>query len=220
MIALIDRTLRIILADDHPIFLIGLRVVLEQDDRARVIAQASSPDELLQVLHSQACDVVVTDFMMPTEQHNDGLRLLQRIRRDFPDLPIVVVTTLNNAALFRTIVQLKIQGLLSKASVASELPAAIDSVRRHRTYLSDSVRQTLLDAEGCAADPSLPASKLSPREAEVIRMLASGHSVMGIATYLNRSKQTVSAQKVSAMRKLGLANDAALFLYLQENGLY
>lgn len=220
MNALIDRTLRIILADDHPIFLIGLRVVLEQDNCAQVIAQAGSPNELLQLLHSQACDVVVTDFMMPTEQHNDGLRLLQRIRRDFPDLPIVVVTTLNNAALFRTILQLKIQGLLSKASVASELPSAIASVRQQRVYVSESVRRTLLEAEDCGADPSLPVNKLSPRELEVMRMLASGQSVMNIAAHLKRSKQTVSAQKVSAMRKLGLANDAALFLYLQENGLY
>jgi two-component system capsular synthesis response regulator RcsB len=217
--ALIDRTLRIILADDHPIFLIGLRVVLEQDPLAQVVGQAGSPDELLQLLQRQTCDVLVTDFMMPTEQQNDGLRLLQRIRRDFPELPIVVVTTLNNAALFRTILALGIQGLLSKASVASELPEAISKVRRQSTYMADSVRRTLLEAGDYGTDESTPVHKLSPRELEVMRMLASGNSVMGIATRLNRSKQTVSAQKISAMRKLGLVNDAALFLYLQENGL-
>lgn len=217
MSALIDRTLRIILADDHPIFLIGLRVVLEQDNSAQVIAQAGSPGELLQLLYSEVCDVVVTDFMMPTPQQNDGLRLLERIRRDFPELPIVVVTTLNNAALFKSILQLNIQGLLGKASVASELPAAIAKVRQRQAYLSDSVRRTLLEAEDHGTD--LSASKLSPREQEVMRMLAAGQSVMSIASHLNRSKQTVSAQKISAMRKLGLANDAALFLYLQENGL-
>jgi two-component system capsular synthesis response regulator RcsB len=217
--ALTDQTLRIILADDHPIFLIGLRVVLEQNSLAQVVAQAASPDELLQLLHNHACDVLVTDFMMPTEQQNDGLRLLQRIRRDFPDLPIIVVTTLNNAALFRTILELGIQGLLSKASVASELPEAISNVRRQDTYVADSVRHTLLAAADYGTDENTPVSKLSPRELEVMRMLASGNSVMGIATRLNRSKQTVSAQKISAMRKLGLDNDAALFLYLQENGL-
>ena len=219
MSAFIDRTLRIILADDHPIFLIGLRVVLEQDNRAQVIAQAGSPSELLQLLHTKVCDVVVTDFMMPTQQQDDGLRMLERIRRDFPELPIVIVTTLNNAALFRSILQLNIHGLLGKASVASELPAAIARVRQRRAYLSDSVRRTLREAEDYGTDSPLSANKLSPREQEVMRLLASGQSVTSIATHLNRSKQTVSAQKVSAMRKLGLANDAALFLYLQENGL-
>ncbi|EPM70206.1 LuxR response regulator receiver, partial [Pseudomonas syringae pv. actinidiae ICMP 18804] len=60
-----DRPLRVIVADDHPIFLIGLRVVLEQDDLAHVVAEAGNPDALLQALASHACDVLVTDFMMP-----------------------------------------------------------------------------------------------------------------------------------------------------------
>ncbi|MCD5982327.1 MULTISPECIES: response regulator transcription factor [Pseudomonas] len=211
--------LRIILADDHPIFLIGLRVVIEQDNAATVVAQASNPDELLAALNGHDCDVLVTDFMMPVEQQNDGLRLLQRIQRDFPDLPVVVVTTLTNAGLFQAMLDLNVQGLLSKASVAGELPAAIESVRRGRVFLADSVRRVLQDARQLGPDSPLALEQLSPRELEVLRLLSAGHAVGRIATRLNRSKQTVSAQKVSAMRKLGLANDAALFIYLQEHGL-
>lgn len=219
MSASTGHPLRIILADDHPIFLIGLRVVLEQDNAATVVAQASNPDELLAALNGHDCDVLVTDFMMPVEQQNDGLRLLQRIRRDFPDLPVVVVTTLTNAGLFQAMLDLNVQGLLSKASVAGELPAAIKSVRRGRVFLADSVRRVLQDARQLGPDSPLALEQLSPRELEVLRLLSAGHAVGRIATRLNRSKQTVSAQKVSAMRKLGLANDAALFIYLQEHGL-
>ncbi|MEE4622912.1 response regulator transcription factor [Pseudomonas alliivorans] len=219
MSASTGHPLRIILADDHPIFLIGLRVVIEQDNAATVVAQASNPDELLAALNGHDCDVLVTDFMMPVEQQNDGLRLLQRIRRDFPDLPVVVVTTLTNAGLFQAMLDLNVQGLLSKASVAGELPAAIESVRRGRVFLADSVRRVLQDARQLGPDSPLALEQLSPRELEVLRLLSAGHAVGRIATRLNRSKQTVSAQKVSAMRKLGLANDAALFIYLQEHGL-
>ncbi|MEE4372639.1 response regulator transcription factor [Pseudomonas alliivorans] len=219
MSASTGHPLRIILADDHPIFLIGLRVVLEQDNAATVVAQASNPDELLAALNGHDCDVLVTDFMMPVEQQNDGLRLLQRIQRDFPDLPVVVVTTLTNAGLFQAMLDLNVQGLLSKASVAGELPAAIESVRRGRVFLADSVRRVLQDARQLGPDSPLALEQLSPRELEVLRLLSAGHAVGRIATRLNRSKQTVSAQKVSAMRKLGLANDAALFIYLQEHGL-
>ncbi|MGQ3824728.1 response regulator [Pseudomonas alliivorans] len=219
MSASTDHPLRIILADDHPIFLIGLRVVLEQDNAATVVAQASNPDELLAALNGHDCDVLVTDFMMPVEQQNDGLRLLQRIQRDFPDLPVVVVTTLTNAGLFQAMLDLNVQGLLSKASVAGELPAAIESVRRGRVFLADSVRRVLQDARQLGPDSPLALEQLSPRELEVLRLLSAGHAVGRIANRLNRSKQTVSAQKVSAMRKLGLANDAALFIYLQEHGL-
>ncbi|MDU8628619.1 response regulator transcription factor [Pseudomonas syringae group sp. 243L2] len=214
-----DRPLRVIVADDHPIFLIGLRVVLEQDNLATVVAEACNPDELLQVLARHPCDVLVTDFMMPVELQNDGLRLLQRIHRDFPALPVIVVTTLSNAGLFQSMLGLNVRGLLSKASLTGELPAAIRGVQRGEFFVADSVRRVLREARQYGPDALLPAEKLSPRELEVLRLLSAGHTVGQIAAQLNRSKQTVSAQKVAAMRKLGLANDAALFIYLQESGM-
>lgn len=213
------QPLRIILADDHPIFLIGLTVVIQSNDRARVIAQASTPDELLARLRDLPCDLLVTDFMMPVQDQNDGLRLLERIRRQYPALPIIVVTMLNNAGLFRSMLALKIEGLLGKASMANELPEAIDAVSHGKPFISESVQRTLLQATDYGSDNLVAMQDLSPRELEVIRLLASGISVGAVAAQLNRSKQTVSSQKVNAMRKLGLANDAALFIYLQEHGL-
>lgn len=213
------QALRVILADDHPIFLIGLKVVIEQENRAQVVAQASSPHQLLEGLKANPCDLLVTDFMMPVEDQNDGLRLLERIRREHPSLPIIVVTMLSNAGLFNAMLALGVQGLLSKGSVAGELPTAIDRVRAGGTFVADSVKRILLEAGDYGSDMLVAPEQLSPRELEVIRLLAAGHSVGAIALQLNRSKQTVSAQKVNAMRKLGLANDAALFIYLQEHGL-
>ncbi len=215
----IDRTLRVILADDHPIFLIGLQVVLEQDSTVKVVAVASSPTELDEQLKVHPCDLLITDFIMPAEQRNDGLRLLERVRRRYPHLPIVVVTMLNNAGLFHSILALEVNALLSKASLASELPAAIRNIRLNKPYVAASVRQALLAAGDFGTDTLIAHERLTPKEWEVLRLLAAGRSVGELATHLNRSKQTVSAQKVSAMRKLGLANDAALFIYLQEHGL-
>ena len=214
-----NKPMRVILADDHPIFLIGLKVVIEQGLRAQVIAEAMAPDELLEKLREHPCDLLITDFMMPVEDQNDGLRLLERVRREHPTLPIIVVTMLNNAGLFRSMLALDIQGLLSKASMANELPAAIESVSRGKPFIADSVQQSLREAADYGSDTLVALQDLSPRELEVIRLFATGISVGAIAAQLNRSKQTVSAQKVSAMRKLGLANDAALFIYLQEHGL-
>lgn len=214
-----DKTLRVILADDHPIFLIGLKVVIEQRPHARVIAQASAPDELLEALRNGPCDLLITDFMMPVQDQNDGLRLLERIRREHPALPIIVVTMLNNAGLFRSMLALHVDGLLSKASMAGELPAAIDRISIGKPFIADSVQRMLLEATDHGSGTLVALEELSPRELEVIRLIAAGNAVGTIAAHLHRSKQTVSAQKVSAMRKLGLANDAALFIYLQEHGL-
>lgn len=211
--------LRIVLADDHPIFRIGLRAVLQQAPDLVVVGEASSPLELTQWLQEGECDLLITDFMMPAEHQSDGLRLLETIRRRWPQLPILVVTMLNNAGLFRSMLGLGVKGVLGKASLVSELPIAIGQVRRNKVFLAESVSQALLQDGEIRPDRLFEREALSPRETEVTRLLAGGLSVGEIAAQLNRSKQTVSAQKVSAMRKLGVANDAALFIYLQEHGL-
>jgi len=214
-----EPPLRIVIADDHPIFLIGLRAVLERDTHISIVGEANSPQALSALLQHSTCDVVVTDFMMPVEPQADGLRLIEQLRRHYPHLPIVVVTMLNNAGLFHSILALGVMGLLSKASLADELPQAIRQVRQQRTYVAQTIRQALSLAGEVGADRLHSQEHLSPRELEVIRLLASGMTVGEIAAHLHRSKQTVSAQKVSAMRKLGLVNDAALFIYVQEHGL-
>lgn len=211
-----EQPLRIVLADDHPIFLIGLRAVLERDERLTIVGEANSPEALAELLRECACDVLVTDFMMPATPQADGLRLIEQVRRHYPALPIVVVTMLNNAGLFHAILELGVMGLLSKASLADELPQAIRHVRQQRRYVAQAISQALkLGSE----DRVQSQDQLSPRELEIIRLLAGGLTVGEIAAHLHRSKQTVSAQKVSAMRKLGLNNDAALFIYVQEHGL-
>ncbi|QLG91546.1 response regulator transcription factor [Pseudomonas yamanorum] len=214
-----EKLLRIVLADDHPIFLIGLRAVLERDAQVSIVGEASSPQALTELLQYCTCDVLVTDFMMPAEPQADGLRLIEQLRRHYPSLPIVVVTMLNNAGLFHSILELGVMGLLSKASLADELPEAIRQVRLQRCYVAHTIRQALSFAGEVGPDRLQSQEQLSPRELEVIRLLAAGLTVGEIAANLNRSKQTVSTQKVSAMRKLGLSNDAALFIYGQEHGL-
>lgn len=214
-----EQPLRIVIADDHPIFLIGLRAVLERDEQVRIVGEATSPQDLAALLQRCPCDVLVTDFMMPAEPQADGLRLIEHLRRHYPDLPIVVVTMLNNAGLFHSILELGVMGLLSKASLADELPEAIDKVRQQRPYVARTIEQALALAGAVGADRLHSQHQLSPQELEVIRLLAGGKTVGEIAAHLNRSKQTVSAQKVSAMRKLGLISDAALFIYVQEHGL-
>ncbi|QXI29621.1 response regulator transcription factor [Pseudomonas vanderleydeniana] len=211
--------LRIVLADDHPIFLIGLRAVIERESTLCVVGEASTPGELFERLDNTPCDALVTDFMMPTTDRNDGLRMIEALQRSHPALPIVVVTMLNNAGLLRCILDQGVRGLLSKASLANELPMAIRHVRQGKVFVADSVRQTLALAGEVGTHRLGDREQLSPRELEVTRLLAAGRTVGEIAARLCRSKQTVSAQKISAMRKLGLPNDAALFLYLQEQGL-
>ncbi|MDI9239810.1 response regulator transcription factor [Lysobacter sp. LF1] len=207
---------RIVLADDHPIVSRGVRMLLEQASGLRVVAEVASPDELMTVLAATPCDLLVTDFNMPGEQA-DGLNLLQLLGRRWPELPVVVLTQLGNPGTLGNISRLSnVRGVVSKADAVKELHVAINAAVANRNYVSASVKRQL-DLSG--ADASDATAALSKREAEVMRLFASGHTVSEIARQLNRSVKTVSSQKVEAMRKLGVTSDLELYSYAREHGL-
>ncbi|WP_233264165.1 response regulator transcription factor [Lysobacter panacisoli] len=208
---------RIVLADDHPIVSSGVRMLLEQSSDLRVVAEVTSPDELIRVLGSTECDLVVTDFNMPGEQAADGLSLLQLLGRRWPERPIVVLTQLGNSATLNSIARLpNVRGLVSKADTVKELPMAVQAATVGRQYISVSVKRQFDLARTEAPGAT---TTLSRREAEVMRLFASGNTVSEIARQLNRSVKTVSSQKVEAMRKLGVKSDLEFYSYAREHGL-
>lgn len=209
------NALRIVVADDHAVVVAGVRAVLERaDPPLEVVAAAQGAEELLAVLARVACDVVVTDFSMPSpnDHGQDGLRMLQTIRRNHPLLRVVVLTMLDNPSILRAVRELA-HGLVSKRSDLRELPAAIAVVGAGRSYLSPLL-QPVLEAEGARGEAALTA-----RETEVVRLFAEGHSVSEIARRLNRSVKTISHQKADAMRKLGFDNHSQLYAYARDRGL-
>lgn len=207
----------IILADDHPIVSSGVRMLLEQDPAMRVVAEATSPDELLRTLDAVACGLVVTDFNMPGEQAADGLSLLQLLGRRWPDLPVVVLTQIGNPGVLNNIARLaNVRGVVSKADAMKELPLAVKAATVGRSYVSSTVKRQFDLTQGDSPEST---TTLSKREAEVMRLFALGHTVSEIARQLNRSVKTVSSQKVEAMRKLGVKSDLEFYAYAREHGL-
>jgi len=93
--------LRVIIADDHPIVRIGQKVVIEANGKCKVVGEANGPDELLRVLGSTPCDVLVTDFAMPGGQQADGYVLLGLLQRQYPGVPVILVTMFANIATLR-----------------------------------------------------------------------------------------------------------------------
>lgn len=162
-------------------------------------------------------DIVVTDFAMD-EGQQDGLRLLRRLQQQHPDIKIVVLTMLTNGALLNSILSLGVHCIVSKRGVQKHLATAIENATNSRPFLSPDLKARLEEANSLSSTPSADKELLlSPRQIETLRLLRSGLSVSEIATSLNRSKKTISAQKQGAMAKLGLQNNAQLFEYLQNN---
>lgn len=199
---------KILIADDHPVFLMGLRALISStlSDSYTIIGEAQNVDQLLKVLEKQMPDVLLTDFNMPGEKQSDGLRLISTLRRKYPDLPIVVITVLSNQGLVNSILAAGVFAVINKQSLATELTHCLQSLFQGRdAFIPETITQRK--------------SLMSPRELEVIRLLFQGHSVNSIAAMLSRTKQTISAQKKSAMNKIGVSSDLELFEYLRNVGL-
>ncbi|MBL0541960.1 response regulator [Aeromonas sp. 25-248] len=208
---------KIILADDHPLILAGIRSLITQSHiGCDIVAEAHQVSELLKTLQQHDCDLLITDFSMPGDKRCDGLAMIQQLRREYPELPIIVLTQIHNAGILQSLIQSGVSGIILKKAVLNELTDAIRQIKTGRHYIGNSVNTVLAEA-GLLHQP--PAVQLTPRENEVVRLLASGMSVTQVAEYLNRSVKTISTQKKSAMLRLGLQSDSALFHYAREMGL-
>lgn len=212
--------LRIVLADDHPFVLLGIRATFSMDENLEVVAEAASAAELLRLLAYTPCDVLVTDFAMPEQglQAEDGLRLIKRLRRDWPAIRIVVLTSMSNVAILRSILAAGAMSLLNKVESMDELAAAVRFAGVGRRYLSTSIVSALAVA-GAETVGLGEGPRLSPREIEVVRMFASGLSITEIARFMKRDVRTISRQKRDAMGKLGVQNDPGLFAFARAHGL-
>lgn len=214
--------MRIVVCDDHPVVVMGIRAILAtQHSDCEVVGEAHTGTQLLELLRTTPCDLVITDFSMPNGDHqDDGLPMLRRLCQHYPGLPVVVLTVVSNPALADAMRKLGVSTVVDKAGMATDL---LGAVRRACDLGTDAKPAT--DEQGRAArnddNPvrSDYAAMLSPREAEVVRLYAEGISATRIAVMLNRSIKTVSKQKSDAMRKLGLRTNRELYEFARDHGL-
>jgi two-component system, NarL family, captular synthesis response regulator RcsB len=212
--------LRVVLADDHPFVLLGVRSALEAAGDIHVVGEASGPRPLFRALESVPCDIVLTDLTMPGEpgESEDGLTLVRRLRRDWPQLRIVVLTSIANVAILRSVMNMGVTALIRKSEPMDELLAAVRGAGNGLRYVSRSILDELA-AAGTERTDSTREPRLSPRESEVIRQFVHGRTITEIARLLERDVRTVSRQKRDAMAKLGVSNDAGLFAFVRAHGL-
>jgi two-component system capsular synthesis response regulator RcsB len=214
-----NDVIRIILADDHALVRYGIRIALETNRVAHIVAEASSSDELIAAVRMHPCDVIVTDYSMPGEVTQDGLALMDRLMRINPDVPIVVVTALRNPAILNKLVAKGVHAIVEKSGGVHELNLALVAAAQGRRYLSAGLESILAKASIVGARIGREA-QLTTAELEDIRLFAYAGMTPGqISQRLNRSAKTVSRHKINAQRKLGLATTQELLEYCRKNDL-
>lgn len=205
---------RIVIADDHPLVLLGVRHVIESNARHRVVAQASDAEGLLAAMADTEVDLVVTDFSMPAGGRPDGHAMLKALRRNHPHVPVILATVTTNAASLNMALRDGVRGLVHKGSGIENVREAVDTVLSGRSYVDPELAYCLQDLNRVRS-----LSVLSPKELEVLRLYAAGKCVTAIAQQLRRTVSTISRQRIAAMRKLGFTNDAELFAFAFEHNL-
>jgi len=205
-------TIRIAIADDHPVILAGVMEALQAEPTIEIVGSAPDSTALLTLLGTTAVDVVITDYAMPGGRYGDGATLISLLQRRFPQLPVVVLTGMEGSQILENIGKAGAQCIVSKLDPPEDIVRAIHAAYAGQAFCSPAIRARL-DALQSADD-----ARLSRRESEVLRMFAEGTSLLEIAARLQRSRQTVSSQKRSAMRKLNLKSDVEIYHYALANG--
>jgi two-component system response regulator NreC len=206
-----EKTLRVVIADDHSVVRRGLRQLLEAEAGLEVVAEAEDIDGARRYVRGHHPDVLVLDLNMPG---GSTLEAIPQIRAESPDTQIVVLTMQNEPAYAREALSAGVMGYVLKEAADSELIEAVRRAAAGDTYLNPR-----LGARVAAAPPPGPPDGLSEREVEVLRMIALGHTNAEIAEQLYLSVRTVETHRAHIQQKLNLGSRSELVHYALEHGL-
>jgi DNA-binding NarL/FixJ family response regulator len=204
--------LRILIADDHYLVREGTRRLLEDSGHVTVLATLGTPDELLTAVEHEQPDAVIVDIRMPPSHHTEGITAAQTIRSRYPDIGVVVLSQHANEHYAFALFQHGTSGLayLLKERIGDldELIRALRGVTAGRSVIDPRIVEVLLHAHTRTTDS--PLAQLTPRELDVLRLMAEGKNNHAIARTLTLSASTIEKHVNSTFAKLGLAEQPGL----------
>ncbi len=197
----------VLLADDHSLVRKGFRRMLEDEPDLEILGEASNGREAVELVAKLAPNVLVMDFSMP---ELDGAQAIREIRKFNQSTRILILSMYSNENYFRNALDAGANGYLLKNAIDVELPEAIRAVAAGKRFISAALQQP-------SADDTF--DKLTPREKQVLTLIAEGKSNKEIAALLNLSVNTVAVHRANLMDALNIHKAAELVLYAVRKGL-
>ncbi len=210
--------IRILVADDHGVLRAGLKALLNADDEFHVVAEAWDEDQALHLAAKLQPDIVLLDLNMPGP---GNFELTRRIIESAPKSKVLVLTAYEENGLVREVIKAGASGYIIKRAVESELVNAIRAVHRGEVYVHPFMMRALLVPPAQKATPEKEPrdTPLTPREVQVLRLIARGYTNRQIGESLKLSVRTVESHRANLMGKLGLQTRVELVHYAAEHKL-
>jgi len=206
-----------LLADDHALVRAGIRALLNTIEGVEVVAEAGDGREALQLIRKLRPDIVLLDITLPDL---NGLEVLKESKKDFPDLRVIILTVHEAGEYAMQALRAGAAGYLPKSAAANELQVAMRIVGRGEIYVSGEVsRKTLLEFSQGMTEPTQVLARLTPRQREILTLIAEGHSTKDIGHRLNISVKTVESHRAQLMERLDIHDVAGLVRYAIKKGL-
>jgi two-component system response regulator NreC len=210
--------IRILIADDHGVLRAGLRALLNTDPSLEVVAEAADGDEALRLARIEHPDVVLMDISMPS---CGGIEATRRIVELSPKTAVLILTLHEDEGLLREAIRAGAAGYILKRAAESELVSAIRAVSRGDMYVHPAMTRALLeDRVSMPTDTRVTIEALTPREVEVLRLIAQGYTNRQMADLLTLSVRTVESHRAHLMAKLDLHSRVELVRYAAQHGLF
>lgn len=210
---------RVLLADDHRLIRTGLRLVIKQNPSLTVVGEADDGRQAVAMAAERRPDVIVMDIGMP---NLNGIEAARQINEAHPEIAIVMLSMHSDEGYVLRALKAGARAYLLKDSAEADLSRAIEAVTEGKSFFSPAVSKLLLDdyvrkLKRAGVEDSY--DLLSPREREILQLVAEGHSSKEIATTLNLSVYTVETHRSNLMQKLNLRGIPELILYAVRKGL-
>jgi len=217
--------MRILLVEDHTMVRAGLAGVLRTLPDVEAVAQAANGYEALGLIKENRPTLVLTDIAMP---HLNGMEVLARIKKEYPEIRVLMLSMYTDEEHVRQALQLGAAGFLSKDSTPAELAMAIQVVQQGNVYLSPKVTSVVMNdylrsLQGGPPEPApqerQPLIHLTPRQREILQLVAEGHSTKDIAALLNVKAKTIEVHRAQLMKRLDIHDTAGLVRYAVRHGI-
>lgn len=204
--------IKVIIADDHQVFLDGMRVLLEQDDNIKIIGEALNGNQVLEILSEAKVDVVVLDIDMP---ELDGLETARMINNQYPKVKVLILTASSKKGDILKVLKYNAAGYVLKNKSIEQLVQAIHQVHGGNSYYGSEVMDAMVNRNNIHYDEE---GTLTPREKEVLIKIAEGLTSKEIGKALHISETTVSVHRRNILSKLNISSIALLTRYAVKHG--